>query len=215
MAYAGEPRRDAAIAGLERCRKLAARDRRSDPRLARSWLPAPTSGRDTPRAADDPTLAVELERTRRELASASARVEAANAAAAHADDTAETARVTLLHLDDAQRQREEAWRRRMYESVRPMWIVGGLATAGSAMSVLASMLLLEARGEITSGERQFGSQAERDAALRLNTGGQIACYAVAVPLLAAGVILLVAGKRRWTASGIGLSTAVGGLTLRF
>ena len=212
--YASEPRRDAAISGLENCRKLAARTRKHDDRLARSWLPAPTSGRSTPRAADDPWLA-ELPRLRGELAGAEAGLQAAQAARTHAGEAAEAARGTLSRLAGAQQEREAQWRGRMYESVRPIWISGGVMTGGSAIAVFASMLLLEARGDITSGEKEFASDAERNAALRQNTNGQIACYSVAVPLLVAGVVLFVVGKRRWVASGIGLSASAGGFSLRF
>lgn len=212
--YAAEPRRDAAISGLEKCRKLAARTRKHDYRLARSWLPAPTSGRTTPRAADDPWLA-ELPRLRSEKAGAEARLEAAEAVRSQAADAAERARWTLTSLGSAQQEREAQWRERMYESVRPIWIAGGVMTGGSAAAILVGMLLLDARSDITGGKREFASEAEREAALRQNTRGQIACAAVAVSLLAAGVVLLVAGKRRWKASGIGLSAAPGGLSLRF
>jgi hypothetical protein len=237
--YASEPERDAAIAGLEPCRKAALKLRRKHhekalgdlPRgaaqdavaaalredgLADPWVPVQSGALPTPdrkassKEADEAALA----KLRGDATAAAQAVEAAEADLERAKLGVAASDARLVQLDEADKARQEAWRGEMRQSGGRYLAVAGAAGVGVLVGLGVGFFYM-ARGEaIEAGKRTFPTRAERDEAARHARTSSLVGFVVALPFAVLGIVAAHYGLRRHAAA-TRIAATGDGLMIRF
>lgn len=238
--YVSEPARDAAIAGLEPCRKAALKLRRKhheaalrdlprgaardavaaalrDDGLADPWVPVqsgalPTPGRKTSSAdADEAALA----KLRGEATAAAQAVDAAEADLARARQGVAASEARLVQLDEADRAREQAWRGEMQRSANRYLAVAGAAGVAALVGLGVGFFFIARGDAIESGKKSFSTRAERDEAARHARTSSLIGFVVALPFAVIGVVAAHYGLRRQALGKQRIAAGPGGLMIRF
>jgi hypothetical protein len=166
--------------------------------LVDPWVPAASGTSATPVAGDLRGDHEGRERLRGELDRTTQWVQASRAEYVFAGEDAEAVAEKLQGLDDgldAQMERRSEFAERKYNKMMIASIPVNLG--GGAFGILG-VLSLTARGHIVDGTREFSSVTARDAALQRTTRNAILGYVVGVPLIVAGLTLVVISARGLT-----------------
>ncbi|WAS90665.1 hypothetical protein [Nannocystis punicea] len=237
--YVSEPARDAAIAGLEPCRKAALKLRRKhhetalrdlprkaaqdavaaalrDEGLADPWVPVQSGALATPGRKDSSTAADEaaLAKLRGDATAAAQAVDAAEADLERAKLGVAASDARLVQLDEADKAREEAWRGELRQSSGRYFAVAGAAGVAALVGLGVGFFYI-GRGEaIESGKRMFPTRAERDEAAAHAKTGSLIGFVVALPFAVVGIVAAHYGLRR-QAAATRIAATGNGLLIRF
>ncbi|MFZ6179205.1 hypothetical protein [Nannocystis pusilla] len=236
-AYVSEPERDAAIAGLEPCRKAAVKLRRQhhekalrelprgaakdavaaalrDEGLADPWVPVPSGAMPTPGRKDSSTQSGALAKLRGDATAAVQAVDAAEADLERAKQGVAASDARLVQLDEADAAREEAWRGEMQRSGNRYLAVAGAAGAVTLVGLGVGFFFIARGDAIESGKMAFPTRSEREEAARHARTSSLVGFAVALPFAVLGVVAAHYGLRRH-AVGKRIAATGSGLMIRF
>lgn len=234
-AYVSEPERDAAIAGLEPCRKAAVKLRRQhhekaqrdlprgaakdavaaalrDEGLADPWVPVPSGALPTPGRKDSSPDA--LAKLRGDATAAAQAVDAAEADLERAKQGVAASAARQVQLDEADDAREQAWRGEMQRSGNRYLAVAGAAGAVALVGLGVGFFFIARGDAITSGKIAFETRSEREEASRHARTSSLVGFAVALPFAVLGVVAAHYGLRRH-AVGKRIAATGSGLLIRF
>ena len=192
----------------------------SEAGLADSWLPPESGDRATPRQLPPPpqNTAVDAD-LQQQQTDAHASLQKSDNALAAAEAEANKARATMRRLDAAQDERKQVWRDSLTESSKSLTSVGvGFGIVGGVSTGIGAYLAYarSSTQESIDSMRVIGQASlESTDKLKTQTGGMIAGLAIGIPLLAIGVILIIAGKQRHDAAQPLVTMTPNGLALRF
>ncbi|MDC0715705.1 hypothetical protein [Nannocystis bainbridge] len=236
-AYVSEPARDAALAGLEPCRKAALKLRRThhetalrdqpraaardtveaalrDEGLADPWVPVPAGTKPTP-GQKDSSIDPAVVKLRGEATAAAQAVDAAEADLERAQQGVAASAARQVKLGEADEAREDGWRREVQQSSGRYLAVAGAAGVG-ALAGLGVGFFFIARGDaIESGKRPYPTRFEREDAARHARTSSLIGFAVALPFAVLGVVAAHYGLRRRAVGQRRIAVTTDGLMIRF
>ncbi|WP_434425646.1 hypothetical protein [Nannocystis pusilla] len=235
--YVSEPERDAAIAGLEPCRKAAVKLRRQhhekalrdlprgaakdavaaalrDEGLADPWVPAPSGALPTPGRKASSTQTDALAKLRSDATAAAQAADAAEADLERAQQGVAASEARLVQLDEADEAREQAWRGEMQRSGNRYLAVAGAAGAVALVGLGVGFFFIARGDAITSGKVMFATRSEREEASRHARTSSLVGFAVALPFAVLGVVAAHYGLRRH-AVGKRIAVTGSGVMIRF